>query len=123
MALIKLYILLGLCSCGSAGDYLSPHYDKGVMELVSRNRDMPVVPCMIASPTIPIGEWVWVWGRNTKVLRHCRITDTSEARDKARHIRLRRVELSYEAARALCGAAAMQEPPSGCPIIIIRLEE
>ena len=86
MTLIQLYILAAL-GLASVGEYTAPHYARGVMEQVSRNRDMPVVPCMVASPTIPIGEWVWVWGPNTHTLRHCRVTDTSMPADRARHIR------------------------------------
>jgi hypothetical protein len=122
MVLIRLYILLGLMG-GTVGEYVSPHYAKGVMERVARNRDMPIVPCMIASPTIPIGSWVWVYGRNTGVLRWCRVTDTSAKRDKARHIRMRRVELSWEAALSLCGRRAMKDRPERCPIVVIQVNE
>jgi hypothetical protein len=122
MALIRLYILLGLMG-GTVGEYTSPYYAKGVMERVARNRDMPIVPCMIASPTIPIGSWVWVYGRNTGVVRECRVTDTSAQKDRARHIKLRRIELSWEAAVSLCGRAAMKDRPEHCPILVIKINE
>ena len=94
-------------------------YDPGVMEGGARNRDMPIVGCMLASPTIPIGEWVYVAGNGA--LRYCRVTDTSQPADRARHIRTRRIELDYASAAALCGST--HEPPARCPVLIFRLEE
>ena len=84
---------------------------------------MPVVPCMVASPTLPIGSWIWIWGPNTHTLRHCRVTDTSEDRDRARHIRMRRVELGHSEAISLCGRAAMRDRPEQCKIIVFRVNE
>jgi len=77
------------------------------------------VPCMIASPTLPIGTWVYVAGNGA--LRHCRATDTSAPADRARHIRTRRIELSYDAARVLC--PSLWGRPEACPITVIQMEE
>ena len=119
MTLIKLYIVLCLLGTVTTEHAYAPHYAKGVMERVSHNRNMPVVPCMIASPTLPIGAWVWVYGKGTGALQHCRVTDTSAPRDKARHIRLKRVELSYSAAQVLC--STMRGKPEECEILVIRV--
>lgn len=122
MVLIKIYILLYLLG-GTVGEYTSPYYAKGVMERVACNRDMSIVPCMIASPTIPIGTWVNVYGVNTGVVRECRVTDTSAQEDKARHIKLRRIELGYNEAISLCGKKAMKGPPEDCPILVFQVNE
>jgi hypothetical protein len=105
------------------------------MELVSYNRDMPLVGCMVSSPRYPLGTWVWVWGNNTGVLLHCRVTDesadtdtsgrgSSSESDRQRHLRLGWVlELGNKEARMLCGVKAMRDPPRGCPITVIKLGE
>ena len=95
-----------------------PRYGPGVMERVSRNRDMPLVGCMISSPTLPLGSWAYVYGVRSKVLRYCRITDVSQDVDRARHIRTKRIaELSFEVAKSICGHTT--EPSIDCPIIVI----
>lgn len=79
---------------------------------------MEPVACMISSPTLPIASWVWVYGINTDTLLHCRITDTSAPRDRQRHLDTnRRVELSFEVTKQLCGAT--REPSRSCPIVVI----
>lgn len=83
--------------------WFAVRYNPGVMERVSRNRKLPVVDCMLAHPTLKIGAWAWVEGQKTDVRRRCRVTDTSHPRDRARHIRTRRIELDYESSRAICG--------------------
>jgi len=104
------------------------------MEQVARNRGMPQVDCMVSSPRYPLGTWVWVWGDNTGVLLRCRVTDESadtdtsgrgsSESDRERHKRLGwELELGNREARALCGLPAMREPPRGCPITVIRLED
>lgn len=110
----------------------APYYSRGGMEVVSRNRDLPFVGCMVSSPVYDVGEWVVIYGVNTDRALRCRITDVSDPTvkcnaagrcesDQQRHIRTKRVtELSYEAALALCGARAMRELPEGCPIIVFR---
>ena len=101
--------------CGYA-----PHYAPGLMSKVAHNRDMPQAACMVSSPTLPIGSWVWVYGQRTGALLRCRVTDVSHPRDRARHLRTRRlVELDYAVTRALCGAT--DEPSAACKVIIVRL--
>src|SRR5512138_1361196 len=92
------------------------------MERVSRNRDLPIVGCMVSSPRYPIGTWVWVWGSNTQTLLRCRVTDISHPRDRARHLRTgREVELGYIEAVRLCGRRAMQDRPERCQVIVIAV--
>lgn len=99
----------------------APRYAPGVMEQVSRNRDMPIVECMVSSPRYPIGTELIVIGLNTQAIEHCRVTDASHPRDQVRHLRTRReVELGYEEARRLCGEQAMQARPEQCPVIVIH---
>ena len=98
----------------------APHYARGVMARVSANRDMPPVACMVSSAQYAIGDWLWIYGVRTDTLLHCRVTDTSHPRDKARHLRTKRlVELDYAVTRALCGAT--NEPSAACKVIIVRL--
>jgi hypothetical protein len=100
---------------------VAPRYSKGVMERVSRNRDLPLAGCMVSSPYYDVGEWVLVYGVNTDRALRCRITDVSHPRDRARHIRTRRVtELSYEAALALCGRKHINHRPEQCPVTVVR---
>ena len=99
-----------------------PRYSPGVMERVARVRDLSQVGCMVSSPRYQIGEWVWIYGLNTDTLLHCRITDVSQARDRARHLRTRReAELSYPVALALCGRKHINHRPEQCPIIVVKL--
>lgn len=98
----------------------APRYAPGVMERVSRNRDLPIVGCMVSSPRYGIGTWVWVWGANTETLLRCRVTDISHPRDRARHFRTgREVELGYTEAVRLCGKRAMKDRPERCPVLVI----
>lgn len=121
--LIQLYILLALHG-GESMDGYAPRYAPGVMERVSRNRDLPAVECMVSSPYYEIGTWVWVWGRNTNALERCRITDVSAAKDRERHIRTKRViEVGYEEARRICGEEHMRDRPEQCPVIVLRINE
>lgn len=121
-SLIRLYILIGLLG-GVVMERTAARYDPGGMERVAHNRDLPVVSCMIAAPTLEIGEWVYVWGKNTGVLRWCRVTDTSQPWDKARHIRTGRIELGYDEAISLCGIEHINDPPRMCPVLVFKLEE
>lgn len=97
------------------------HYSKGLFERVSRNRDLPVVDCMIASPFHQIGEWVIVRGLKTETTRRCRVTDTSQPRDKPRHIKSKSFDLDYESAKEICGSVT--EPRRACPIEVIDVED
>ena len=120
--LVELYILLALLGGDEMAGY-APRYAPGVMERVSRVRDLPAVECMVSSPYYSIGTWVWVWGRNTNALERCRVTDVSAAKDRERHIRTKRVvELGYEEALRFCGEEHMQHRPEQCPVIVLRIE-
>lgn len=79
-------------------------YAPGVMERVSNTRGLPVVSCMAAHPTQPIGAWLTITNRQTGVSLLCRVTDTSEPWDRPRHIKTGLIELDYASAKALCGA-------------------
>ena len=123
MALINILIALALFG-GEAMDGYAPRYSPGVMERVVQRRDLAPAACNISSAYYPVGTWVYVWGDNTKVLRHCRVADVSHPRDVARHKRTKRViELGYTEARSLCGDAAMQAPPTACPVTVIKIDE
>jgi hypothetical protein len=109
----------------------APRYGKGGMELVSHNRDLPLVGCMVSSPYYDVGEWVLVYGYNTDRALRCRITDVSDPTvkcrngrcesDKARHIRTKRItELSYPAALALCGRKHINHRPEQCPVLVVK---
>ena len=90
------------------------------MARVSANRDLPQVACMVSSPTLPLGSWVWVYGVRTDTLLRCRVTDVSQPRDKARHLRMGRlVELAYEVTAQLCGST--RERVVDCPIVTVEL--
>lgn len=91
------------------------YYRPGLMDRVSHNRGLPVVSCMIASPTERIGTWLTVTSRRGQ--RRCRVTDVCHPRD-CRAIQRRGivVELSYEINRVLCRA---NHPPREC-IVEVR---
>ena len=73
---------------------------------------------MVASYLYPIGTWVYVYGVRSGVLKRCQVVDTSAPKDRARHIRTRRVvEVSYENALALC--THLDEPVVECPVIVL----
>ena len=76
---------------------------------------------MVASPIEEIGSWIYVYGVQTDTLLRCRVTDTSQARDRARHLRTRRfVELDYASAQVLCGTT--NERPERCPVVIVHFD-
>jgi len=101
--------------CGYA-----PHYAPGLMSKVAHHRDMPPTACMVSSPTLPLGAWVWVYGQRTGALLRCRVTDVSHPRDKARHLRTGRIaELAYEVTARLCGST--RERVIDCPIVVVHL--
>jgi hypothetical protein len=109
---------------GVVHEGFAPRYSPGVMERVSRNRDMPIADCMVSSPRYPLGTMLWVYGANTDTLLHCRVTDVSHPRDRTRHLRTQReVELGFTEAKRLCGAKAMKDRPERCPVIVVVIEE
>lgn len=100
----------------------APRYSPGVMERVSRNRDLPLAGCMVSSPYWPIGTMIVVYGWNTDRLELCRVTDVSADKDRARHLRTRRVaELGYQEAIRFCGVRHINHRPEQCPIIVVKL--
>jgi hypothetical protein len=99
----------------------APRYSPGVMERVARNRGMDVAGCMVSSPFYDIGTRVIVYGRNTDRALSCVVVDVSHPRDRARHIRTKRVvELGYPAALALCGRKHINHRPEQCPVVVVR---
>ena len=119
--LVELYIALALLGGEEISGY-APRYSPGLMERVSRNRDLAPVECMVSSPVYPVDTWVWIWSKNRFTLHRCRVTDVSAAEDRARHLRTQRVaELGYEEARRICGEEHLQDRPEQCPIIVIRV--
>ena len=119
MTLIRLLTLAALMGW-NVSEGFAPRYAPHVMEQVARNRGMPRVGCMISSPTLPLGSWVYVWGVRSGVLRHCRITDVSKSEDRKRHIRTKRiVELSFDAALEICGIEYIDSQSKECPVLVI----
>jgi hypothetical protein len=105
---------------GTIREGFAPHYAPGVMERVARHRHLEQTACMVASPTQPIGSWVWVYGKQTGALLHCKVVDTSETRDRPRHLRTRRyVELDFQSAKIICGST--RDRPERCPVVVVRI--
>jgi hypothetical protein len=99
----------------------APRYSPNLMERVARNRGMDVAGCMVSSPFYDIGTRVIVYGPNTDRALSCTVVDVSHPRDRARHIRTKRItELSYEAALALCGRKHINHRPEQCPVVVVR---
>jgi hypothetical protein len=121
IVLIRLLVFVILHG-GVVQESYAPHYAPGLMAKVSRNRDMPPVACMISSAQYEIGDWLWIYGKRTETLLHCRVTDVSHPTHRQGHIDRRRlVELSYEVTRALCGTT--KGSSIECPVLIIRTGE
>lgn len=101
----------------------APHYGIGVMDNVARNRNLPIVKCMVSSPNLDIGTWVKVKSlKNNKELI-CRVTDQSAPKDRKRHIKKKWVvELGWRSAKILCDLKYVgQEPPKKCPVEVTVL--
>lgn len=115
--LLMLAALLG----GSVREGVAPHYAPGVMERVADHRGMARAGCMVASPIYAIGEWVYVYGVQTGALRYCQVTDTSQARDRERHLRTGRiVEIDFQNTAAMCGST--EGRPEQCPVVVVRFD-
>lgn len=111
---VKALLILAL---GAGGDTRwAVRYDPGGMARVAQRRHLPITPCMFAHPTLPIGTRVRILGLRTGHAELCDQVDTSEAIDRARHIRLKRIELGYDEALRICGkswgGAAVECPVS-----------
>lgn len=120
MLLIKLYILVGL-GLATCADAYAPHYAKGLMAHVASRRDIAPALCMISSAQYEVGTWLAVYGRNTGVLRWCKVVDVSGLKDRARHIRMRRlIEIAYENVIEICGNWGRS---ADCPVIIFKVND
>lgn len=96
---------------------IAARYSPGVMERVARNRKMPIVDCMIASPLYTLGTWVEVRSLKTGHRQLCRITDVSAPQDRARHVAKRQwVELGFKNVIPFCGTT--RGSPRECPIAV-----
>lgn len=103
---------------GEIHEGFAPRYSPGVMERVARARGLPYPACAVSSPYWPVGTRVWVYGVNVARLERCVVIDVSQARDRARHLRTRRVaELGAAEAARLCGNSGR---PTDCPIVVVR---
>jgi hypothetical protein len=99
----------------------APRYSPGVMERVAARRGLEVAGCLVSSPVYDIGTRVIVYGPNTDRALSCTVVDVSAPKDRARHIRTRRItELSYPAALALCGRKHINHRPEQCPVVVVR---
>lgn len=98
------------------------HYRPGLMERVSRNRGLPVVGCMVASPYHRIGTWLTVTSAKRNKTLHCRVTDVPHPRDRKAILRRNIiVELDFGSAKILCGITRVaQDPPWACPVGVGR---
>jgi hypothetical protein len=122
--LVALIIAFSITPGGHQQRGFAPRYAPGVMERVARHRHMPIADCMISSPVLPLGTKVTVYGENTHRALECVVVDVSHPRDKARHIRTKRViELGYASAEAICGKKHMRDPPIKCPVTIFWNDE
>ncbi len=111
--------LVGVLSLGAAPyDGIAAHYAPGVMERVSLNRGMAIVPCMIASPRHNVGQWVIVEGLNTGTRLRCRVTDTSAPEDWQRHMDDGLFELGWANTIDLCGSTRLRN--DACRVRVTR---
>ena|SRR5690349_596062 len=94
-------------------------YRPGLMKVVSLNRGLEPVSCMVASPYERIGTWLKIENKKGDY-RWCRVTDISHPKDRARHIRLNIVaEFDYNSARVLCGLNK-EKKPNNCRVRVTR---
>ncbi len=97
------------------------YYRKGLMERVARNRRLPVVACMVASPHQAIGTWVTVQSVKRGTVLKCRVTDIPKRRHRpALHRKRIVIELDYRSNTLLCPRRA---PPRACPVIVKTLRK
>lgn len=106
---------------GVIQDAYAPHYAENLMPRVAARRGMQPQACMISSAQYEIGEWLWVYGKQTGALLHCQVVDVSQTRHRQGHIARRRlIELSWENTAQLCGT--VNGSSAECPVFIMRLE-
>src|SRR5687768_1962129 len=102
LAKIALVLCLGAGCLEGWTEGRAVYYAPGLMEHMSAKRGLPVAACMAAHPTAGIGNWILVEGVRTGVRKRCRVVDTSQEWDRARHIRTGLVELDFDSAHAIC---------------------
>ena len=100
------------------------HYRPGLFEQVARNRGLHPVACMAAvTSDHRIGAWVTITRVKTGRSERCRITDVcNRATGDCANLRERDIvaELSFDAARRLCGITHYgSSPPRHC-IVSVR---
>jgi hypothetical protein len=115
---VKAALILALGVGGYEG--YAARYGAGVMGRVADNRGIARSSCMVAltsARTITGDQWVWVLGRKTGKMRHCKIVDLPQDEDRA-GLQERGIvtELDRESARDVCGGVT--EPPRKCPVIV-----
>jgi hypothetical protein len=108
-----LALTLGAASLGWEVRY-AVRYDAGLFERVAARRHLAPAPCMAAHPTVPLGAWLLVEGREGVRLR-CKVVDTSEAADRALHMAMRIIEVDPASGAQLCGVG-WQGNASECPV-------
>lgn len=107
------------------------YYNPGRMEGVAVYRGLSITPCMFAHPTLPIGTRARIRGLRTNHSELCDQRDTSQnvdttgrgsaESDRARHIRLSRVELGFAEAHRIC-PRGWQGAAKECAVVF-RVEE
>jgi len=111
---------------GAGGDLrFAVRYDPDLMESMALKRGIPIERCLFAHPTLPIGTRARILGLRTGHAELCTQADTSQDRDttgrnsgesdRARHIRLKRIELGYDESFRICGAR-WQGAAKECPV-------
>jgi hypothetical protein len=127
---VKAALILAL---GTGGDIRwAVRYDPDLMKEVAERRGLAVTACMFAHPTLPIGGWAYIRGVRTGHMERCRQVDTSQKRDttgrnsgesdRARHIRLKRIELGYAESFRICGKG-WQGAAKECPVKVWVIPE
>lgn len=97
------------------------HYSPNLMEQVSHNRGMEIVPCMISSPRYELNQWLYVYGHNTGKTLLCRTTDVSHPKDKPRHLEQNLlVELDYNSNWSICGSDKIRR--IDCTVSVVEKE-
>ncbi len=115
MTRIALAVVLSVSLATPVRTGFAARYRAGMMEEVSRNRGLPIVRCMVASPYHPIGAWVTVSSQYGS--RRCRVTDVPQPKHRPSIIRRGIViELDHNSARHLCNS--VRNPPRLCPVTV-----
>ena len=107
-------------------------YDPGLMERIAVKRGIPTEPCLFAHPVTAIGSYAYIRGVRTGHMERCRQADTSQdvdtsgrgsqESDRARHIRLRRVELGYAESVRIC-PPGWQGKATECEVLVWAIPE